>query len=81
MGKPSHQKVTSEEVRPGVDPPATQEAEVILVIGPCHLVSTAGRHHLLLAAQTLTIHLKKRPQKKAGNAIVLTRETIRGPRM
>lgn len=65
MKKPSNLKVSSEKVPPGVDPPIIQEAEVTLVISPCHLVSTAGLlHHPLLAGQTLIIHIEERHQKE-----------------
>lgn len=79
--KPSNLKVSSEEVRLGVDPPAIQEAEVALVVSPCLLISTAGLHLPLLAGQIHIIHIEERPQKEERNAIVLTGGTIRGPRM
>lgn len=79
--KPNNLKVSSEEVHPGVDPPAIQEAEVALVIGPYHLVSTAGLLHLpLLAGQAHIIRIEDHPQKEERSTIVLTGGTIR-PRM
>lgn len=63
--KPSNLKHSSEDVHPGVDPPAIQEAEVSLVISPRHLVSTPGHHPPpLLAGQTPIIRVEECPRKE-----------------
>ncbi|KAI5089826.1 NK-tumor recognition protein isoform X1 [Silurus meridionalis] len=52
--KPSDPK-TPEKVHPGADFPDIHEAEVALVISPCHLVSTAGLPRLLPLAAAVRI--------------------------
>lgn len=79
--KPRNPRLSFEEVRPGVDLPASQEAEVALHTSPCHLVSAAGLLRIRLAGQALIIHIEEHPQKEERKAMDLKGGNIRGQRM